>query len=117
MIISIGAKKAFDKNPAPIYDKNIQQSGNRRSIPQHHQGQIQETYCQHRTQWAKTKSFALKIRNKTRVSALTILIQHSTVNSRHNDQTRKINKRYPNWEEEVELSLSADGMIVYKKIL
>ena len=27
MIISIDIEKAFDKNPAPIYDKNSQQNG------------------------------------------------------------------------------------------
>ena len=29
------------------------------------------------------------------------------------DQTRKINKRHPNWKEEVKLSLFADDIIVY----
>ena len=35
MIISIDAEI-----PAPIYDKNTQQSGNRGSIPQHNKGHI-----------------------------------------------------------------------------
>ena len=33
--ISIDAKKAFDKNWTPIYDKNSQQSGHRGNTPQH----------------------------------------------------------------------------------
>ena len=42
------------------YNKNTQQSGSRGSIPQHDEGDIQETYSQHHTQWAKTKSFPLR---------------------------------------------------------
>ena len=60
IIISIGALKAFDKNPAPIHNKNTIQVGNRRSILQHNKGDIQETYYQHHTEWAKTKSFPLR---------------------------------------------------------
>lgn len=44
----------------PIYDKNTQQSGSRGSIPQHNKGHIQETYSQHHSHWAKTKSFPLR---------------------------------------------------------
>ena len=44
----------------------------------------------------KTESFLTKIRNKTRMSAFTIFIQHSIGSSSHSDQTRKINKRHPN---------------------
>ena len=41
MIISIDAEKAFDKvKKAPIYDKNIQQTGNTGCIPQHNKGHI-----------------------------------------------------------------------------
>ena len=40
--------------------KNTQQSGNRRSIPQHNKGHIPETYSQHHTQLAKLKTFLLR---------------------------------------------------------
>ena len=40
MIRSIDVEKAFDKNPASIYDKNTQQSRNRVSIAQHKKGHI-----------------------------------------------------------------------------
>ena len=39
-IISIDAEKAFDKVHNPFTIKNTQQSGNRRSIPQHNKGHI-----------------------------------------------------------------------------
>ena len=46
---------------------------------------------------ASFKSFPTKIRNKTRMSTFTTSIQHSIGSSSHS-QTRKRNKRYPNWK-------------------
>ena len=40
MIISIDVEKAFNKVQHPFMIKNTQQSGNRRSIPQHNKGHI-----------------------------------------------------------------------------
>ena len=65
IIISINVEKTFDKVQYPFMIKNTQQSGSRGSIPQHNKGHILETYGQCFTQWAKTKSFPTKIRNKT----------------------------------------------------
>ena len=45
----------------------------------------------------KLKSFT-KIRNKTRLSTFTTSIQHSIGSPRHSKQTRKGNKRHPNWK-------------------
>ena len=47
--ISIHAEKAFDKVQHAFMIKNTQQSGSRRSIPQHNKGCIQEIYSQHHT--------------------------------------------------------------------
>ena len=68
-------EKAFDKvqHPFMIKKKNTQQSGSRGKIPQQNRGHIQETYSQHHTQQAKTKSFPTKIRNMTRLSTFTLL--------------------------------------------
>ena len=57
-----------------------------------------KTSCQPHNQWTETTSVSFKIGKKTRVSAFTILIQHSTACARHNDQTRGRNKRHPNWK-------------------
>ena len=78
MIISIVAEKAFDKIQHPFMIKNSQQSGNREITPQHNKGHICQTHSQHHTQWAKTTSIPLKIRNTTGMSAFTSLIQQST---------------------------------------
>ena len=42
-----------------------------------------------------------------------ITIQHSFGSFGHSNQSRKRNKRNPNWKEEVKLSLFADDMILY----
>ena len=46
----------------------------------------------------KTKSFHTKIRNMTKMSAFTSSIQHSIGSPSHRDQTRRRNKRHPNWK-------------------
>ena len=71
-----------------------------------------KTYSQHHTQWAKTKSFPLKIMNKTRMSSFTTPIQHSTGRSGHSEQARR-NKRHPNWKGGSKGSLFTGNMIVY----
>ena len=58
----------------------------------------------------KTESIHPKIRNKTRVSTFTTIIQHSPGSPSYSNQRRKRNKRNPN--EEVKLSLFADEMIL-----
>ena len=40
MIISIDIKKTFDKVQCPFMIKNVQQTGNRRSIPQRDKGHM-----------------------------------------------------------------------------
>ena len=51
--------------------------------------------------------------NKTRMSTLATVIQHSFGSPSHGNQRRKRNKRNTNWREEVKLSLFADDMILY----
>ena len=57
-------------------------------------------------QWWKTESIPPKIRNKTRVSTFTTIIQHSYTNQR-----RKRNKRNPDWKRSK--ALTADDMLLY----
>ena len=53
------------------------------------------------------------MKNKTRISAITTTIHHSFGSSSHSNQTRKREKRHPNWKVGRKLSLFADDMIVY----
>ena len=63
--------------------------------------------------WAKTTSVPLTIRNKTGMSALTSLIQHSTGSPSHSYQTRR-NKRHLIGKEEVKLAFAGD-MVLYMR--
>ena len=87
--------------------KNSQQSGNSRSIPQHNKDHIWEIYCQ----WTKINNFSLMIRNKTRVSAFTLLLIIVLVVLA--TAIRQEIKGIQIGKEEVKLSLFADDMIVY----
>ena len=46
----------------------------------------------------KIESISPKVRNKTRVPNFTTTIKHSFGNLGHSNQSRKINKRNPNWK-------------------
>ena len=58
-------------------------------------------------------STELKVRNKTKVPSLITTIEHSFGSFSHSNQSRKRNKRNPDWKKEVILSLFADDMILY----
>ena len=87
--------------------KNTQQNGSRGSIPQHNKDHIRKTYSQHHT-----KSVPTEIMNKTRMSAFTTSIQHSIGSPSHSNQTRRRNKRYPNWKGRSKTVIVSDDMIV-----
>ena len=57
------------------------------------------------------ESISSKIRNKTRVSTFTTTIQHSFGSFDQSNQSRKRNKRYPDWKRIK--TLIADDMIFY----
>ena len=70
-------------------------------------------------QWRKAESLPTKIWNKTGLSTLTTLIQHSTGSPSHSKQTKKKKKKKRKeitgiqiGREEVKLSLYAEGMIL-----
>ena len=90
-------QKSFWQNSTFISDKNSQESGYRGNIPQHNKVHILQTYSQHYTQWWKAERISSKIKNKTRITTLATSL-HSIENPSHSNQTRKINKRNPNWK-------------------
>ena len=97
MIISIDAEKAFDKIQHPFMIKNPPESRHRRNIPQHNKGHIWQTHSKH-PQWWETESISSKIRNKTRVPTLTTTIHRSFGSFGHSNQSRKRNKKNPDWK-------------------
>ena len=98
MIISIEMEKAFDKVQHPFTIKTLTKVG------------IEETYLKIikviydqpianvRLNGEELKTFPLQIWNKTRISTLTTVIQHSTGSPSHRNQPNKRNKRHPNWK-------------------
>ena len=60
----------------------------------------------------KIESIPPKIRNKTRVSTFTTIIQHSSGSSSYSNQRRKRNKRNPDWKRRSKV-LTADVIILY----
>ena len=58
------------------------------------------------------ESISPKVRNRTRVPTLTTTIQHSFGSFGHSNQSRKRNKRNPNWKRSKTLTVT-DDMILY----
>ena len=99
MITSTDAEKAFDKIQHPfMIKKNPPESIHRMNIPQNNKTYIWQTHSKHYPQWWKTESISPKVRNKKRVSTLITTIQHSFGSFGHSNQSRKRNKRNPNWK-------------------
>ena len=96
MIISIDADKDFDKIRHPFMIKTSE-SGHRGNLLQHNKGHIRQTHSKHHSQWWKTESISSTIRNKTKMSTLATIIQHSFGSPSHSNQ-RKINKKNTNWK-------------------
>ena len=99
MIISIDAIIAFDKiqDPLMIKKKKPPESRNRRNISQCNKSYIWQTLNKH-PHWWKVESISPRVRNKTRVHALTTTIQHIFGSFSHRNQSRKRNKRNPDWK-------------------
>ena len=57
-----------------------------------------ETHSKHYPQWWKIESISPKVRNKTKVPTFTTTIQHSFLSFGHSNQSRKRNKKNPNWK-------------------
>ena len=70
-------RKSLQQNSASIYDKNTSKNRHRKNLPQQSKGYIWKAHSKNYSQWWKTESIPLKNRNKTRVSTLTTIIQHS----------------------------------------
>ena len=74
------------------------QYGQRGKLSQHNKGHKWQTHRKHHSQWWITEKISFKIREKTRMSTLTTIIQHSFRSHKHGNQRRKSNKRNPYWK-------------------
>ena len=98
MIISIDAEKAYDKIQHPFMIKTLQKAGIEGAYLN-----IIKAICDKPTaniilNGEKLKAFPPKVRNTTRVPTFTTTIQHSSGSFGHSNQSRKRNKRNPNWK-------------------
>ena len=95
MIISIQAEKAFDKIQHPFMIKSLQKVG----IEGTYLNIIKAIYEKPTANIVlkgESETNSTKIRNKTRLPSLTIIIQNTFGTSSHSNQRRKRNKRKPN---------------------
>jgi hypothetical protein len=76
-------------------------------VPQHHKVYKQQFYSKHCAKWEKTEAIPLKVKNETRVSTISTLIQYSDGIPNQSNKARERNKRDT---KVVELSLCADAM-------
>ena len=114
MIISVDAEKVFDKIQHPFMIEPPE-SRNRRNIPQHNKSCIWQTHSKHYPQWWKIESISHKVKNKTRVPTFTTTIQHSFGSLGHSNQSRKRNKRNPNWKRSKTLTVCRRHDPLYRK--
>ena len=98
MIISIDGEKAFDKIQHPFVIKTLSKVGIEGTFLNIIKAIYERPTGNIILNGQKLKSFPIKIRNKTRMPSLTTPIQHSIGSPSHSNQTRKRNKKHPNWK-------------------
>ena len=105
-------RKVFTKLNTSLWFKKHPINGHGRSLPQHKKGHIGKSLSKHYFQWCQNVNISSKIRIKTMVPTLILIIQYSFVSHRYSNQTRK-RKRMHIGKEEVHLSLIADDMFLF----
>ena len=98
IIISIDAEKAFDKIQHPFMIKTIQKMGTEETYLNIVKAIYDKLTANIFLNGEKLKEFPSKIRNKTRVSTFTFIIQHSSESPSYSNQQIKRNKRNPDWK-------------------
>ena len=98
MIISIDAEKAFEKVQHPFVIKTLSKIGIKGAFLNIIKAIYERPTANIILNGQKLKSFPTKIRNKTRMPSLTTPFQHIIGSPSHSNQTRKTNKRHPNWK-------------------
>ena len=93
MITSIDAEKAFDKIQHPFVIKTLQKMGTEGTYLNIVEAIYDKPMANVILNGEKPKAFPPKIRNKTRVSTFTTIIQHSSGSPSYSSQRRKRKKR------------------------
>ena len=111
-IISIDAKKVFDKIQHPFMIKILRKADIEGAYFNIIKAIYNKPIANITPNGKKLKAFPLKSEKKARMPTLTTTIQHSFGSSSHNSQRRKRNKRNPDWKRSKTL-IFADDMILY----
>ena len=101
MIISIGAEKAFDKIQHPFMikkKKTFHKAGREGTYLNIIKTIYDKPTANTILNGKKIESISPKVRNKTRVTTLTTTIKHSFGSFGHSNQSRKRNKKNPDWK-------------------
>ena len=98
MIIAIDAEKEFNMVQHPLMIKTLSKVGIEGAFLNIIKAIYERPTANIILNGQKVKSFPTKIRNQTRMPSLTTPIQHSIRSPSHSNQTRKRNKRHPNWK-------------------
>ena len=113
MIISIDAEKAFDKNPAPIYDQISQQSVNRCNIHKHNKDYIWQTHLPASHSIVKNYKRSLLRLGTRHGCPLSLLLFNIVLEVLATAIRQEEIKCIQIGKEEVKLSLFADDIILY----
>ena len=97
MIILTDAEKAFNKIQHPFMIKNSQQSGNKGTYLNTIKATYEKSTASIIINGQKLQVFSLRSGARG-MPTFTSLIQHNTRSPSHGNQTRRRNKRHPNWK-------------------
>ena len=111
LVISIYAEKPFDKIQHPFMIKTLQIMGVEETYLSIVKAIYEKPTANIILNGENLKAFPPQIRNKTRVSTFTTIIQHSSGSSSYSNLRRQT-IGIPIGKEEVKLSLFADDMIL-----
>ena len=106
-------KNGFEKIPHPSLIRTLKTVGIEGNYFKHHKSHLSEAHSQYRPQWGKTESIPPEIRNKTEMSTLTPVVEHSVGSLSISNQTVNEIKGIIICNDEVKLPLFADGMTLY----
>jgi len=95
MIISVDAEKAFDKIQHPFMIRTLQMMGIKGTYLNIVKAIYDKPTANIILNGEKLKAFPPKIRNKTRMSTFTTIVQHSSGSPSYSNHRRKRNKRNP----------------------
>jgi hypothetical protein len=99
IILSIDVEKSFDKIQHPFMIKALKigiENKDRRNVPQHNKGYIQQTYSQHYTKWKTTETIPTKVKKETRIPAFSTPIQYNFGIPSQSNKAKVRNKRNSN---------------------